>query len=66
MGKARLFAVKSKNISLGGGVMSYTAIISLLVILAFLGVSTIAYGGISLFIIVPIIIATGFLVKEVS
>lgn len=46
--------------------MSYTAIISLLVILAFLGVSTVAYGGISLFIIVPIIIATGFLVKEVS
>ena len=42
------------------------AIISLLVMLAFLGVSTIAYGGISLFIIVPIIIATGFLVKEVS
>lgn len=46
--------------------MSYTAIISLLVMLAFLGVSTVAYGGISLFIIVPIIIATGFLVKEVS
>lgn len=46
--------------------MTYTAIISLLVMLAFLGVSTIAYGGISLFIIVPIIIATGFLVKEVG
>ena len=46
--------------------MSYTAIISFLLILAFLGVSTDAYGGISLFINVPIIIATGFLVKEVS
>lgn len=46
--------------------MSYTAIISFLLILAFLGVFTVAYGGISLFIIVPIIIATGFLVKEVS
>ena len=66
MGKARLFVVKSKDIQLGGGVMSYTAIISFLLILAFLGVSTVAYGGISLFIIVPIIIATGFLVKEVS
>ena len=46
--------------------MSYTAIISLLVMLAFLGVSTVAYGGISLFTIVPIIFATGFLVKEMS
>ncbi len=46
--------------------MSYTAIISLLVLLAFLGVSITSYGGVSLFIIVPIIIATGFLVKEVS
>lgn len=46
--------------------MSYTAIISFLLMLGFLGVSTILYGGISLLIIVPIIISTGFLVKEVS
>ena len=46
--------------------MSYTAIISFLLMLGFLGVSTILYGGVSLFIIVPIILATGFLVKEVS
>ena len=45
--------------------MSYTAIISFLLILQ-AGVSTVAYGGISLFIIVPIIVATGFLVKEMS
>ena len=46
--------------------MSYTAIISFLLMMGFLGVSTILYGGISLLIIVPIIVSTAFLIHEIS